>query len=224
MKLLPLLFNSLSSVNSSKLNETESLLSDNDLMNNSLKLVPLEPLHFDRVIDLGNDVHGDGYLTTEIITKIYKKSILHDINCSFVILDDEKMVGFRLTYAPTLWSIDEWCSPDLWQLPIEQLCYFKSSTVDKNYRGKGIAKQMLQASILAADKMGANGGICHTWMQSPGNAAYQYFIKSGGIHLKTYPNRWLQDSIEGYRCIVCGADNYCRCDAGEMILYFDQAK
>ncbi len=192
-------------------------------MSQSLKIDQLEPRYFPKVIKLGNEVHGDAYLTDEIIAKIYTKSIKDNVNCSFVMLDGDKVVGFRLTYAATNWQLDEWCSPDLWKLPIEQLCYFKSSTVDADYRGYGIAKQMLNVSIEAAKKQGAKGGICHTWMQSPGNAAYLYFIHCGGVHLKTYPNRWLEDSYAGYRCIVCGADEYCHCDAGEMILYFDKS-
>jgi len=195
-------------------------------MNKSLKLIPLQESHFAQVIKLGNEVHGAAYLTDDIITKIYRKSVKDGINCSFVMLDTDKskVVGFRLTYAPTNWQIDQWCSTDLWNLPIEQLCYFKSSTVDAEYRCHGIAKKMLEASIQAAKQQGAKGGICHTWMQSPGNAAFLYFIKCGGQHLKTYPNRWLEDSYAGYRCIVCGVDEYCHCDAGEMILYFSDIK
>jgi ribosomal protein S18 acetylase RimI-like enzyme len=191
-------------------------------MTQTLNLVPLDIEYFDSVIELGNRVHGDAYLTHDILRKIFDKSIKSTINCSFVMLDGDKLVGFRLTYAPTLWELDQWCSPELWDLPIGKLCYFKSSTVDADYRGRGIAKQMLQASIKAAKQQGAEGGICHTWMQSPGNAAYEYFVRCGGKHLKTYPNRWLEDSYAGYRCIVCGADNYCHCDAGEMILYFNK--
>ncbi|MBV1909004.1 MAG: GNAT family N-acetyltransferase [Kangiellaceae bacterium] len=198
-------------------------------MKKNLTLVPLEMEHFQGVIDLGNLVHGAGYLTDAILQSIYQKGLKDGINCSFVMLDqvdsgDHKVVGFRLTYAPTNWKVDEWCSPDLWKLPIEQLCYFKSSTVDADYRGHGVAKTMLKGSVDAAKKQGASGGICHTWMQSPGNAAYHYFVKCGGEHLKTYPNRWLEDSYAGYRCIVCGADEYCHCDAGEMILYFETLK
>ncbi len=195
-------------------------------MNKSLKLIPLQENYFAKIIQLGNAVHGDAYLTKDIINKIYQKSIKDNINCSFIMLDTEKdkVAGFRLTYAPTNWQIDQWCSPELWKLPIEQLCYFKSSTVDADYRCHGIAKKMLHASIKVAQQQGAKGGICHTWMQSPGNVAFLYFIKCGGQHLKTYPNRWLEDGYVGYRCIVCGVDQYCHCDAGEMILYFDENK
>jgi len=191
-------------------------------MTEKLEILPLSHQYFERVIILGDQVHGGGYLTHEILEKIYNKSIKDSICCSFVMLDGEKVIGFRLTYAPTQWELDQWCSPDLWKLPIEQLCYFKSSTVDSDYRGKGVAKTMLQASIEAAKLQGAKGGICHTWMQSPGNAAYKYFIGCGGELLKTYPDRWLQDSYDGYRCIVCLPDIHCHCDAGEMILYFDK--
>jgi len=191
-------------------------------MSHNLTIYPLTPEYFQRVIALGNEVHGDGYLTDEMIEKIYNKSLLNDINCSFVMLDQDRVIGFRLTYAPTKWEMDEWCSPDLWKLPIEQLCYFKSSTVDSDYRGKGVAKTMLQAAMSAAKDQGAKAGICHTWMQSPGNAAYKYFIGCGGKLLKTYPDRWLEDSYAGYRCVACLPEKYCHCDAGEMILYFAQ--
>jgi len=192
-----------------------------------LKLAPLQPEYFERTIKLGNDVHGDDYLNNGILEKVYEKSIKDGQNCSFVMLDtadhsaEAKAVGFRLTYAPGNWSIDEWCSPDLWKLPIDQLCYFKSSTVDPNYLRLGIARQMLEASIEVAKQLDARGGICHTWMQSPGNAAYKYFTKCGGSLLKTHANRWLEDSYAGYKCVVCGDDVYCHCDAGEMILSFE---
>ncbi len=194
-------------------------------MTTQLTLVSLEPAYFEGVIALGNQVHGDAYLTDSSMQSIYQKSVKDGINCSFVMLDESvspaKVVGFRLTYAPTNWEVDQWCSPDLWKLPIEQLCYFKSSTVDENYRAMGIARKMLEASTAAAKQQGAQGGICHTWMQCPDNAAFHYFVNCGGQHLKTYPNRWLEDSYAGYRCVTCGVDEYCRCDAGEMILYFD---
>ena len=70
-------------------------------MNKELKLVPLTPEYFKGVIALGNEVHGDAYLTDSIIEKIYQKSLKDNINCSFVMLDvassPEKVVGFRLT-------------------------------------------------------------------------------------------------------------------------------
>jgi len=204
-------------------------------METTLNLAPLEPKYFEQVIELGNEVHGDGYLTDEILNIIYQKGNKNNVNCSFVMLDTvdnsdekqtdvEKVVGFRLTYAPTLWQADEWCSPDLWKLPIEKLCYFKCSTVNSKYRGHGIARKMLNASIEAVKKQGADGGVCHTWMQSPGNVAYLYFTKCGGQHIKTHPKRWLADAKNGYRCVVCLPDLYCHCDAGEMILYFDETK
>jgi hypothetical protein len=200
-------------------------------MNNNLKLAPLTPDYFDRVIELGNRVHGAAYLTLEIIAEIDKKSRANGVTASFIMLDcenceagNEKVIGFRLTYAAGNWQLDEWCSPEKWELTIDQLCYFKSSTVDADYRGCGVAKKMLYGSVEAAKQQGALGGICHTWMQSPGNAAYHYFINCGGQHLETYPDRWLEDSIAGYRCVACLPEIYCHCDAGEMILYFDQLK
>ncbi len=190
-------------------------------MSKDLKLVELLQEHFDRVIKLGNEVHGDGYLTQELIEGIAIKGHKDGVNCSFVMLDEEKVVGFRLTYAPTVWTIDQWCTPSLWNLPPEQVCYFKCSTVDANYRGYGVARKMLNASVEAVKKQGAKAGVCHTWMQSPGNLAYLYFTKCGGQQLKLHANKWYQDSVEGYQCVVCGVEEYCHCDAAEMILKFD---
>lgn len=190
----------------------------NQRIQNNLQLINLAPCHFDDVINLGNYVHGDGYLTLGIIQNVLDKSIRNDLNCSFVIYDNEKLVGFRLTFAPENWDIDKWCTPSLWGVPPENVCYFKCNTIDENYRGQKIGRHLLEASIEVTKKMGATAGVCHTWMQSPGNVAYSYFIGCGGEFVKIHPNRWFEDGQNGYNCILCSYD--CHCDASEMILKY----
>ena len=190
----------------------------NKLQLKSLDLKNLDPSHFDDVIKLGNFVHGDGYLDLDAISKVLEKSYKDSLNCSFVIYDNEKLVGFRLTYAPECWEVDKWCSPELWGVPANQVCYFKCNTVDENYRGQKVGRRLLEASIEVTKKMGAVAGVCHTWMQSPGNVAYLYFIGCGGEFVKKHPNRWFEDGQSGYNCILCGYD--CHCDASEMILKY----
>ncbi|MGB0495359.1 MAG: GNAT family N-acetyltransferase [Kangiellaceae bacterium] len=189
-------------------------------MQNKLQLINLSSEHFEDVIKLGNKVHGDGYIDLPTLQSVLKKSIKDDLNCSFVIYDNKKLVGFRLTYAPQKWEIDEWCSPELWETPQDKVCYFKSNTVDADYRGQRVGKQLLEASIAITQQMGATAGICHTWMQSPGNLAYLYFIGCGGEFVKKHPKRWFEDGQNGYDCLVCGKG--CECDASEMILKFNQ--
>ncbi|PCI62917.1 MAG: GNAT family N-acetyltransferase [Gammaproteobacteria bacterium] len=190
----------------------------NKLKVNNLQIETLDSSHFEDVIQLGNTVHGDGYLDLDAIQSVLNKSIKGNLNCSFVIYDNKKLVGFRLTFAPEKWDIDKWCTPDLWGIAINEVCYFKCNTVDENYRGQKVGRKLLEASIDVAKKMGAKAGVCHTWMQSPGNIAYHYFIGCGGEFVKKHPNRWFEDGQNGYNCILCGYD--CHCDALEMILKF----
>lgn len=185
----------------------------------TLEYKNLTPDDFEKVITLGNFVHGDGYLTAQNIRDWYAKGISNNINSGFVVYDGEKLVGFRITYAPSKWTVDQWSSPDLWRVTQDKVCYFKCNTVDEEYRGHGIGGQLLTLSIKASKKQGAMAGVSHLWKQSPGNSAVKYFTKCGGELVKIHPNKWHQDSINGYNCILCGFD--CHCEAAEMIIYFD---
>ena len=66
----------------------------------------LAPEFFAGVISLGNDVHGDNYLTNKLLADYYAKSFIGDLNASWVALYKDKVVGFRLTFAHTQWKAD----------------------------------------------------------------------------------------------------------------------
>lgn len=66
----------------------------------------LTPEHYDAVIALGNLVHGDNYLNLESIKLIHQKSIKDNINASFVGIENNQLLGFRLTFAPLNWTVD----------------------------------------------------------------------------------------------------------------------
>lgn len=188
-----------------------------------MRIQNLQEADFENVIRLGNKINGDNYLNHEIMTQIFSKSRTGVENCSFVMYDDTKLVGFRLTYAPGKWEPDKWCSPDRWQVEPNELCYFKSNMIDPDYQGLGYGPMLLDCSIRVAKRLGAVGGITHIWMQSPGNAAFKYFTKAGGEVVMIHPDRWNEDCINyGYDCILCGRD--CHCDAAEMVLYFKENK
>ncbi len=173
---------------------------------------------FDQVIALGNRVHGDNYLNQASLKQLYQAGFKDGINASLVAYDGEKLVGFRITLAPGQWPIDEWCSPELWQCPEPEVCYFKSNTVDASYRGHGIGSSLLNKSIAQAKHQGAKAGLAHIWLASPGNSAYKYFVKCGGVLVKEHPNRWSKWCEDGFVCPVCG--NNCTCTAAEMIIHF----
>ena len=188
-------------------------------MSNNFNYQHLTPKDFAKVIELGNFVHGNGYLSEGSLLTWYQKGILNKINSGYVVYDNDKLIGFRITYSIGKWDIDQWCSPDLWRVPAKNVCYFKCNTVDENYRGYGVGGKLLNLSIEAAKKQGALAGVSHLWKQSPGNSAVMYFTKCGGELVTSHPDKWNQDSKDGYDCILCGRD--CHCEAAEMIIYFD---
>ncbi|MFD1619253.1 GNAT family N-acetyltransferase [Thalassotalea marina] len=174
---------------------------------------------FEQVIQLGTDVHGEGYIDKTNLTEWFDKGVTTQSNANFVAYDGDKLVGFRITFAPNSWQIDHWCSPQLWQVPSNQVCYFKCNTVDQHYRGYGIGSKLLSLSINAITKQGATAGVSHLWMQSPGNSAVKYFTKCGGQLIKEHPDRWNELSQKGYLCPICHND--CHCSAAEMLIRFD---
>ncbi len=197
----------------------------------------LSPEYFKQVIDLANKVHGAGYLNEESMANWAARSISIDkntdisTNYSYVALlndcvslegelTEEKyqLIGFRITFTPEHWHVDKWCTPQLWHVPQNKCCYFKCNTVDDKYQGLGIGKKLLQLSIEAAKQQGTQAGVAHLWKQSPNNSAVAYFTHCGGELIKSHPDKWNEDSKQGYNCIICGYD--CHCEAAEMIIRF----
>lgn len=175
---------------------------------------------FDKIITLGNKINGSNYLDQQALDKILQKSCKDKLNCSFVAYEEDKLIAFRLTYAPERWKPDKWCRPEKWRTSAEKICYFKANMVDEGYRGQGIGPLLLKESIGVAKRQGAIAGVTHIWMQSPGNSAYKYFTRAGGELIQIHPDRWNEDCADfGYVCTICGDD--CHCDGAEMILYFN---
>lgn len=182
----------------------------------TINYLPLSTTHFSAVIALGNQVHGEGYLTPELLNKYYQQGQKGGHNAGVVALDSQGLAGFRLAFAPGQWLPDQWCSPDLWGVPLAEVGYFKCNTVRPDLQGSGIGGALLQLSMQALLAQGASAGVAHLWVQSPGNAAVRYFSKHGGTLVKIHPDKWREDSLNGYECVRCGFD--CHCDAAEMIL------
>jgi len=179
----------------------------------------MQSADFPAVLQLGNLVHGEGYLTPGSLQQYFQRGLAKALNASFVAYaDEQQLVGFRLAFAAGQWEFDTWCSPDLWQVPPEQVAYFKCNTVAPAQQGAGIGGQLLQLSITALQQQGAVAGLAHLWQQSPGNAAVKYFSRHGGVLIKQHPDKWRAESLAGYACVRCGCD--CHCSAAEMILRF----
>jgi GNAT superfamily N-acetyltransferase len=177
------------------------------------------PKHFNDVIHLANNVHGDNYLDMDKCHDYLQRSLFNGINASWVAFDNTRLIGFRITFAAPHWQTDQWCSPEHWEKPKQEICYFKCNTVNPDYQGKGIGSALLRLSSEEAKKQGCSAGLAHIWLASPGNSAYKYFSKCGGKLVKEHPNKWQHLSInDGYDCPVCG--DLCTCTAAEMLLRF----
>lgn len=186
---------------------------------NEIRYVALAPEHFEQVIALGNKVHGDNYLNMPSLERIYERSWHAGINASLVAIQDNSVVGFRLTYAHDQWQHDKWCTTADWPVDPAKVCYFKCNTVDPQVQGTGIGSKLLRLSIDKARQQGAQAGLAHIWLASPGNSAYKYFAKNGGQLIKKHPNKWRHESLyEGYDCPVC--PGHCECEGAEMLLVF----
>lgn len=172
------------------------------------------------VIELGNIVHGDNYLTEENLPGYVERGLKDGVNLSWLAFVDGELAGIRLTFAPGQWDIDDYCTPEQWPVPADKMCYFKCSAVSEISRGLGIGRGLLERSIETAKALGCKAGLAHIWMQSPNNSAYSYFTRCGGEMVQQHPDRWYELSVhEGYHCPVC--DGICHCTAGEMVLNFE---
>jgi ribosomal protein S18 acetylase RimI-like enzyme len=184
-----------------------------------IKITTLTSDYFDQAIELANLVHGDNYLDLPSLLKMQQWSTINGINTNFIALENDKVVGLRLTYSADQWPLDKWCSPELWPVEPANMAYFKCIAVDPNQQGNGIGPQLLNASINALKQQGALAGVAHLWQQSPGNGAVKYFTKAGGMMVKEHKNRWRENSInDGYVCTIC--DSLCSCSAAEMVINF----
>lgn len=185
----------------------------------------LSEKEFEGIINLGNKVHGENYLSYKDLRDVLHRSIKNETNCSFSLvkkdIQGEQVVGFRLTYAPGMWEIDKWCSPERWGVSEHEVCYFKCNTIDENLRGSGLGKMLLNRSIIKVKKQGAVAGLAHIWMGSPDNIAYKYFSRVKGQLVELHPRRWREKILASNgTCSKCGT--HCECDGAEMIIYFEE--
>jgi GNAT superfamily N-acetyltransferase len=185
-----------------------------------VQIVELKPVSFTAVVALANQIHGENYLSEATLAQMQRQGIKHDINASFIAVDEaQQVLGYRLSFAAGQWQPDQWCSQSLWPVTADNMAYFKSVGVAADKRGKGIASALLQTSVAALRRQGARAGLAHIWRESPGNAAQRYFSYAGATLVKVPPDRWRALSeTTGYHCPRCGT--LCRCSAAEMVLQF----
>jgi len=181
----------------------------------NMEIRELKLTDFKGIESLAEVVFGEGYLDKNTLDLVWERTHKNDINSSFVLIEKDRVVGFRLTYAAGNWYEEGNYCPDRWGCPVEEVCYFKISCLDPDFRGRGLGQILLKNAIDASMAQGAKAGIADIWLNSPNNSAYKYFSRAGGEVVNIYHSRW-----SGKPCIRCGKS--CECLGAEMILRFKE--
>ena len=160
---------------------------------------------------------GKNYFSEKDLNEIIDLSIKDGFNASFLAIEDNELVGIRLTYAPGSWvnKIPQGLSPNLWKVEKNEVAYFKSLFIKEEYQGKGLGKKLSYESIKVLLKMGAKAIVCHSWIESPNDSSRRYLKKMGFEKIKEHPLFW---SSLDYECVRC-TPKKCACTALEMIKY-----
>ena len=160
---------------------------------------------------------GENYYALDELEEILEKSQLNGESASFIAEDKGEIVGIRFSFAPGKWtgSFKKGLSFDLWKVEPSSMGYFKSLFVHGDYQGKGLGKSLSSKSLEVFKKMGAEGVLCHSWLESPGNSSQKYLFKMGFEKVKEHPKFWYEID---YTCTRCGVGK-CICTAAEMVKY-----
>ena len=158
---------------------------------------------------------GQGYYKTTELKDILLRSCKDDVNCSFLLMDDDQIAGIRLSFPPGQWSKGkgQGLTPNLWPHPLEQTAYFQSLFIDPQYQGKGWGRQLSERSLEKLIQLGSRGVLCHSWKESPDNTSSQYLKSIGFRSIAQHPHYW---SSVPYQCTRCAGT--CECTALEMYL------
>jgi hypothetical protein len=159
---------------------------------------------------------GKDYYTVSELESLYQYSHRDDFNVSFLALDNEEIVGIRLSFLPGIWlqEFKTGLSKDKWECEEKELAYFKSLFIHENYRGQGLGPKLSQASLDRLKKVGAKSVLCHSWLESPEGSSRRYLEKIGFKLINKWPKFWYPID---YLCTRCAPER-CICTAGEMIL------
>ena len=160
---------------------------------------------------------GPGYFSLESLEKGLAFSRKDGLESSLVAFKGGKLVAIRLTFAPGQW-LDEIGRPvacDKWEVGPEQVAYFKTLYIAKEYRGRGLGKMLSQQALEVLRKMGTRAIVCHSWLESPHNSSQKYLLKFGFKPVAHYPHYWADGSYDCTRCMP----QPCCCSAVEMIKY-----
>ena len=157
---------------------------------------------------------GSNYFTDESLEEILEISTQKGKCSSLIALEEERLVGVRITYAPGRWIYQQrGLSIKDWPITPDKVGYFKSLFVADDFQNRGVGRSLSLASLEILKEIGAGAVICHSWLESPGNGSSNYLEKLGFQPVKRHEKFWLEVD---YQCVKCAPER-CICTALEMI-------
>lgn len=163
---------------------------------------------------------GQDYYSVTELEKAYARSIKDGVNCSFVLEENEMIVGIRLTYPPGQWQRGKGSGLTVhqWPFSLDETAYFQSLFMSQSWQNRGWGKALSMASIDQLKKLRTSGVVCHSWKESPHNSSQKYLLSMGFRLIKEHPKYWY---LVDYTCPRCGKP--CECTAQEMYLNLQES-
>lgn len=82
---------------------------------------------------------GTDYYQTDELEDVFTRSQKNGLSCSFVLMNQEQVVGVRLSFPPGQWhqGKGQGLSPKMWPHPPEETAYFQSLFIESKHQGQG---------------------------------------------------------------------------------------
>tara|TARA_Y100000034_G_scaffold137007_1_gene218322 strand:- start:2531 stop:3070 length:540 start_codon:yes stop_codon:yes gene_type:complete len=174
----------------------------------SIKIENLKSDHLSRLKEFCDREIGRNYFTLEFLRDFIELNNSSKFNPSFIALNDEEIVGIRLTYPPGL-------KPglsDSYSFKLDEIAYFQSLFIKKDFQKSGLGSLLTSLSIEVLKRLGVKAILSHSHKESENNSSVKYFFKNGFSPLKEINNYW---AAIDYDCPSCNLKP-CTCTAIEM--------
>ena len=186
-----------------------------------VKIEPFDAKWVPQVKEMTDQEIGQDYYTESELFHKVRSSKLNGQIASFVLLDENSVVGVRISLPHGRWEIGKGrlLSENQWPHPKDKTAYFQSLFIKKPYQKKGWGRAMSLKSIEVLKMSGTLGVVCHSWVESPNDSSRKYLQSMGFEPICSYPFYWKQVD---YQCPICGKP--CLCTAEEMYLDLSQGE
>jgi len=180
-----------------------------------LIIKPFEKTDIESTKILTDKEIGQDYFSLEELREMQQRSQFESRTASFVLRSDQEVFGIRLSFPPGQWQKGKGAglSENLWDHKKSETAYFQSLFISNKVQKQGWGKRLSEKSLKVLKEMGAKAVVCHSWVESPGEASKKYLLSLGFKGLALYPEYW--KGVD-YICPRCSKP--CLCTAEEMYL------